>query len=209
MRNQSWMSRTPVAKLKGWMQQLRQASVKLKTYNMYIDDLYALNAAMGARRGTRRALGPVWDSHNTTWCAALLRNIAFSLVPSALAIYILKFGLKRRKKRKNLICLRCAKKVDFCMCGWFSPLWILCCGRPCTWLNLHEKENYAYARTYGVSYNYIIGAIHLVRTQRRGKRGSNALRIPMHCCHSDVIIFWNLEICTYVLNVWSHSYNQL
>ena len=146
MRNQSWMSRTPVAKLKGWMQQLRQASVKLKTYNMYIDDLYALNAAMGARRGTRRALGPVWDSHNTTWCAALLRNIAFSLVPSALAIYILKFGLKRRKKRKNLICLRCAKKVDFCMCGWFLPLWILCCGRPCTWLNLHEKENYAYVR---------------------------------------------------------------
>ena len=55
------------------------------------------------------------------------------------------------------------------------------------------------------------GAIHLVRTHRRGRvGGSSAVRIPMYCCHSDVIIYahkgrgwvWNPEIYAYVLNEW-------
>ena len=32
------------------------------------------------------------------------------------------------------------------------------------------------------------GAIHLVRTAQRGEGGSSALRTPMYCFHSDVII---------------------
>ena len=34
----------------------------------------------------------------------------------------------------------------------------------------------------------LLGAIHLVRTARRGEGGASALRTPMYCFHSDVII---------------------
>ena len=50
--------------------------------------------------------------------------------------------------------------------------------------------------------------IYYVRTE--GGRGSSAMRTPMYCCHSDVIIcayrvggwVWNLRICAYVINEW-------
>ena len=32
------------------------------------------------------------------------------------------------------------------------------------------------------------GAIHLLRTHRRGVGGTSAMRTPMYCLHSDVII---------------------
>ena len=58
------------------------------------------------------------------------------------------------------------------------------------------------------TYMYKQGTIHLVRTHRRGVGGSSAMRTPMYCCHSDVIIcayrggsgwVWNLEIGAYVI----------
>ena len=51
-----------------------------------------------------------------------------------------------------------------------------------------EAIIYIWLNQINVSCNDVYGAIHLVRTARRGVGGSSALRTPMYCFHSDVII---------------------
>ena len=87
-------------------------------------------------------LPPLEFEKMTSYAAVLRNTLKFSLAPSALAIDILYFSLKRRKKRKNFrLRLRRAekwsifgtarrKRVNFLKCRWFCPLWKNFCGRP-------------------------------------------------------------------------------
>ena len=73
---------------------------------------------MGARRGGKGgALAPLEFEKMTSYAAVLQNTLKFSLAPSALALDILYFSLKRREKKRNfrLRLRRAEKRSIFCM----------------------------------------------------------------------------------------------
>ena len=65
---------------------------------------------------------------------------------------------------------------------------------PCMWFRAVDLQ---FKTTWPeLTLTEIFGAIHLLCTHRKGGRGSSAMRTPMYCCHSDVII------CAYISEIW-------